>query len=220
VPRSFAPRGEEQFKKWFYHRLIVRADGVQHERPNGAAVTPTPNAPPPVPKAMKPVAVVAEVTVNEAAGTVAVTVTHPESGASVTTEPATVYPNEGCIEHAGRGWYNVHYKGETKKVRNLEAAQTMLSEWRGDPPIAQLQPGDEVVDGETGEITTVPGEPATAAEEFPTPPNAPDSVEADITGVFGAEPAVPGIPSWEDGDGPDEDSPRNPTENPYGEGVF
>lgn len=266
VPRSLCPRGERQFEKWFNSRLIMRADNVQHERPNGDAVTPTQAAPLPVPKGMAPAVniinnaplrVKVETTVDEATGAVAVTVTDVDRGHSVTTPnspdttqrsateggegtaeagssqqqtgkldapaatdaPPVVYPNEGCIEHAGRGWYNVHYKGETRKVRTMEAAQAALSAWRGDPPVAQLQPGDQVVDGETGGITTVPE--SEVSPEFTGAVGAVTGDFSELDAFVSGGLAMPGDDTDDAAeDGADDESPRNPPENPYGEGVF
>jgi hypothetical protein len=67
-------------------------------------------------------------------------------------------PN-GVIEAVGRGWYNVHYRGETKKVRTAEKAHEALVEMRGEAGegkgttiLATVERSGEIVDPETGEI--------------------------------------------------------------------
>lgn len=99
-----------------------------------------------------------------------------QASAAPAAEPAPLalteqQMNEGHIEMAGRGWCTIHFRDKKDKVRGLALASRKLDEFRAEaglppltpaepasePPVAQLQPGDQVVDGETGEITTVSG---------------------------------------------------------------
>jgi hypothetical protein len=108
--------------------------------------------------------------------------------------------NEGYIEPVGRGWCNVHFRGKVKKVRGLALASQQLDAFRAevgldplqpapdDAPGAEaaqatgaLQPGDQMVDGETGEITTFTGGDTdeTPDSEAPSAPWNPDSEPSD-----------------------------------------
>lgn len=99
-------------------------------------------------------------------------------------------PNEGYIEPGGRGWCRVIFRGKEEKVRGFALASKKLDEFRAeaglaplspedkqaDPegtpelPVGALQPGDQVVDGETGEISTIGEEIELPDDETPSTP--------------------------------------------------
>jgi len=106
--------------------------------------------------------------------------------------------NEGYIEPGGRGWCKVIFRGKEEKVRGFALASKKLDEMRAEaglaplsseekqvepdvapevapdagaePSAVPLRPGDQVVDGETGEITTVTEEVELPDEETPSAP--------------------------------------------------
>lgn len=174
VPRS-AAKDERQYRKWWDTHVLTLNPVSTAEGSQGA-----PHAQP-VPKAMAPVVNVINNTadpitldVNGQAHTIPAANGVPLPASEMLIEataakaaaeaPAITDAQraEGHIVIGGRGWCRIYFQDKEEPIRGVKLAEKRLDEMRVAAGLAPLLPPEEaepapleVVDGETGEITSL-----------------------------------------------------------------